>query len=275
MPLIAITREMGSCGTEIAAKVANALSIPLVHHEIPDRVASRWAVRREVVLDLKAARPTRFNGFRALAHRNAAYVSAEVLSIAAARSVVFRGWGAAQMFYKVPHALSVHVGAPFKVRLARMLERTSLEKRLVKNIVRENDEIRAQLAREYYGRDWCDPDGYDLAINTGRSSVDDAVEQILTLARSPTFQETPKSTRALENLRLEALARATLYSNPVTRDLHIHIKASEEELVLGGIVDDGDQREEIIRTLSNISRGISITSRLRAPTDYYTRTSSI
>lgn len=275
MPLIAITRKMGAFGTEIATKVANALTIPLVHHEIADLVVSRWGAQKEVIVDPKAAGQAYYKKFRGLAQRNVVYVSSEILAIAAARSTVFRGWGAAQLLYKVPHALCVHIGAPFKVRLARILERTSLDNRSGERIVRESDGIRAQLVREYYKVDWNDPNGYDLAINTGRTSVDDAVEQIITLARSETFRETQRTTRILENLDLEACARATLYRNPLTRDLRIHIKASGDELILGGVVDDGDQREQVIRTLSNMSRKISITSRLRAPTDYYTRTSSI
>lgn len=275
MPLIAIAREMGALGTEIATKIANTLTIPLVHHEIADLAVSRWGAQKELINDLRAARPTPFNRFRGLAHRNVAYVNSEILSAAAARSAVFRGWGAAQLLFKVPHAICVHIGAPFKVRLARVLERASVDKRSGERIVRENDGVRAELVREYYKLDWNDPNGYDLAINTGRTSVDDAVEQILTLARSPPFQETQGRTRTLENLALEACARATLYGNPATRDLRIHIEASGDELILGGIVDDGDQREQVIRTLSRISRRISITSRLRAPTDYQTRTSSL
>lgn len=275
MALIGITREMGAYGTDIAAGVAKALGIPLVHHEIADRVASRWRIQKEVVLDPGTIAPTPYKGFRSAAVRNVAYVSLEILSIAAAGSAVFRGWGAAQLFYRLPHAVSVHIGAPFKVRVARMRERLNLEMNLVKRIVHDNDVIRARLSREYFGCNWADPNEYDVAINTARSSVDDAIEEILALAGRPGFQVTPKTNRILENMRLEKLAYATLYSSRATRDLRIHVKASGAELIVGGIVDDGDQREEVIHALSNMERGISVTYRLRAPTDYRVRTSSI
>ena len=34
MPLIAMTREMGSLGKDVAKGVADALGIPIMHHEI-------------------------------------------------------------------------------------------------------------------------------------------------------------------------------------------------------------------------------------------------
>lgn len=275
MALIAITREMGSCGTEIAARVADALSIPVAHNEIPDLVASRWAEDKAKLVDPKAVMPTRFTWLRSWSTRVVAYIASEVLSIATTRTAVFRGWGAAQLFRKVPHALTVHIGAPFKVRLERMQERTNLDKRSVERALRENDAIRGQLCYVYYGSNWRDPDEYDLELNTGQLSVDDAVEEILTLARRPTFQETPETMGTLSALQLEALARATLYKNPATRDCRIQLKVSDDELVLGGMVDDGGQREEVMRVLSSISPRMSITSRLRAATDYRTRESSI
>lgn len=275
MALIAIQRELGSCGTQIAEKVAAMLHSPLVHREIADRAADRWAVPRETLLDFHAMSPPSLQGFNSAAMRNFAYLRLEVLSTAAKGNVVFRGWGAAQLFYKVPHALSVHIGAPVKARISRVQERLGLSKKSAQLLLHENDAIRVQLAREYLDINLHNPNAYDLSINTARSSVEDAVEEIVALSRRPTFQESPESRQKLENLRLEALARATLFSNPSTQDLRIHIKAAAGELILGGIVSGGNQREEIIRTLSGISPGLSITSRIRAATDYRTRTSSI
>jgi Cytidylate kinase-like family len=275
MALIAITREMGSCGAEIAARLANALTIPVVHQEIPELVESHWGEEKAKLLDPKAILPTGSKWLCSWSDRAVAFISAEILSIATTGSAVFRGWGAAQLFSKVPHALRVRIGAPFKVRLARMQEKTNWDRRTVERFLRENDAIRGRLVQVYYGRDWRDPDEYDLEINTGQLSVDDAVEEILTLARRPNFQEEPETTRILNAMRLEALARATLFANPATRDCRIHVRVSGDEMMLGGIVNDGSQREEVIRTLAGISPDISITSRLRIPTDYRARASCI
>ena len=276
MPIVAVTREMGSFGTEIAERAAAAIGIPLMHHAVIDGVAARWGVDRKLLLDLDFFRPPRVKHVRTQATYIAAQIGAEILGLAAkAEGAVFRGWGAAQLLFMVPHAVCVRIGAPFKVRLARLRERTRLGAADATRMLEDNDSTRAQLVRHHYRSDWRNYEGYDLVINTGRTSVDDAVSQILSLVRSPTFRETPKSSRVLANLRLEALARASLYANPATRQVRISIRADGTELHIGGIVDDGNQRDEVISTLGCIGTVVSVISRLRAPTDYRCRTSSI
>lgn len=57
MPQIAITREMGSLGIEVAEQVATELKLPLIHHEIIEHLADKMRVRRSHVqrlLDGKA-----------------------------------------------------------------------------------------------------------------------------------------------------------------------------------------------------------------------------
>ena len=43
MPLIAMTREMGSLGKEVAKGVGEALGIPVLHHEIIEPLADKFA----------------------------------------------------------------------------------------------------------------------------------------------------------------------------------------------------------------------------------------
>jgi cytidylate kinase len=43
----------------------------------------------------------------------------------------------------------------------------------------ETDSNRAAYSKQLYGRDWCDPDEYDLVVNTGRVSYQAAAQMIL------------------------------------------------------------------------------------------------
>ena len=43
----------------------------------------------------------------------------------------------------------------------------------------ETDSNRAAYIRQLYGRDWCDPDEYDLVVNTGRISYQATAELIM------------------------------------------------------------------------------------------------
>ena len=51
MPLIAMTREMGSLGKDVAAAVADRLGKPLVHHEIIDfKVSHPMGTRYKLIV---------------------------------------------------------------------------------------------------------------------------------------------------------------------------------------------------------------------------------
>src|SRR3990172_5153069 len=50
MPLIAMTREMGSLGKDVAAALADRLGKQVVHHEIIDNLASKMRLRKSHVI---------------------------------------------------------------------------------------------------------------------------------------------------------------------------------------------------------------------------------
>jgi cytidylate kinase len=58
MPLVTISRQLGSWGDEIAQDVANALGVSLVDREIIARVAQRMDAPEEVVNDIEEKSPT-------------------------------------------------------------------------------------------------------------------------------------------------------------------------------------------------------------------------
>ena len=52
MPVVAITREMGSLGNEVAQGLGSELGLPVIYHEVIDHLADRMRVRRSHVIRL-------------------------------------------------------------------------------------------------------------------------------------------------------------------------------------------------------------------------------
>src|SRR3954466_9510685 len=50
MPIIAITREMGSLGKDVAQRLGEALNLPVIYHEVIDHLAERMRVRKTHVI---------------------------------------------------------------------------------------------------------------------------------------------------------------------------------------------------------------------------------
>jgi hypothetical protein len=142
-------------------------------------------------------------------------------------------------------------------------------------LIRESDDVKARLARDHAHLDWTKPDGYDLIINTGRTSVSEAVNEISALALARSRSGANGLERDIEDARLEALARATLLQNRATASLPLSIRCGAKGLLVTGILDSGDQRETVVAALSNAIHQVPIVAQIRARTDYRTRTSSI
>ena len=210
MPLIAITREMGSLGKDVARGLGDALGLPVVYHEVIDSLADRMRVRKSHVIRL-------LDGSAGLLERLtpdktslSIFTADEIFSIAAlGRGAIIRGWGATQLLREVPHAVCVRVCAPFEVRQRRMMERVGSDDReLVAEEIRNNDEAHAAIVRRHFDVSWGDAEHYDLVVNTARVRVEECVFKILSLVRSPQFAETEATRRKLYDLTLAARERA-------------------------------------------------------------------
>ena len=254
MPLIAMTREMGSLGKDVAAGVAGALSIPVLHHEIIEPLANKMRLRKSHVIKLLEGHPSLFERLTADQTSLSIYTAEETFRLAAEHpGAVVRSWGAANLLRQVAHVVCVRVCAPKALRVQRMKERMkSSDDALVAREVDDNDEAHAAIVRRHFGVDWRDADHYDLVLNTERLSVGECVQNVLNVVRQPAFRETRESHARLKNLALEARVRSALRQDPVTRNQRFAIHADAGRIALKGIVDATREK----RRISDLVHGV-------------------
>src|SRR5919206_2897583 len=123
MPLIAITREMGSLGKDAPAALGEELALPVIYHEVIDHLADRMRVRKSHVIRLLDGSAGLLERLTADKTSLSIFTADEIYAIAARGGAIIRGWGATHLLRDVPHAVSVRVCAPFEVRKRRMMER--------------------------------------------------------------------------------------------------------------------------------------------------------
>ena len=270
MPLIAITREMGSLGIEVAEQVAAELKLPLIHHEIIEHLADKMRVRKSHVERLLDGKAGILEKLTADKTSMSIYTAAETMDLAARDGgCVLRGWGAAQLLRTVPHAVCVRVCAPVELRKQRMLERLgSSDQEFIDAEIKISDEAHAAIIRRHFGVNWQDAELYDLVFNTERVSVGECVEDVLKLVRSPAFAETPASKIRLADLKMAALIKSALREHAPTRSVQISIEANDGAIALEGIVDSAGQRAEVERTVRGVAGVRAIENRLRSRDDF-------
>src|SRR5262245_5937989 len=183
MPVIAITREMGSLGKDVATGLGEALGVPVVYQEVIEHLADRMRVRRSHVIKLLDGKAGLFERLTADQTSLFIHTADEIIDIALQGSgAVIRGWGATHLLRDVPHAVTVRVCAPRDVRRQRMMERLRTEDAaLVAEEIHRSDEAHTAIVKRHYGLQWSDPEHYDLVLNTERVSVQECVDEVLRL----------------------------------------------------------------------------------------------
>src|SRR5213595_4313428 len=172
-PVITITRQYASGGSDVARLVAVALDWTVIDNEFVDQVAQRAGLPAAEVAQLEERAPGLLERLaRTLAvaspemflasaaappvERDEAtivQVTERVIAEAAAHGrIVLVGRGAQAVLAQRPDALHVYVVArkPWRVKLA--VERLGVNPAEVEHVVDETDRRRDQYVRSYYGR---------------------------------------------------------------------------------------------------------------------------
>ena len=267
MPVIAITREMGSLGKEVAAGIGEALGIPVLYHEVVDPLADRMRVRKSHVirlLDGNAGLLERLTADRTSMHL---YSSDEIIACAMqGKGAVIRGWGATHVLRDVSHVVCVRVCAPLELRKQRMMERLETddaEKVAVE--IHINDEAHGAIMRRNFGIQWGDPERYDVVLNTKRVRIEHCVDEVLGLVRSPEFAETGESRQQLEDLALTASVRAALRRAPETRDISLSVTSRSGRVTLAAVSGGTDGLLTAVEVVAAVPGVRDIEYRAHAP----------
>jgi cytidylate kinase len=267
MPLVAMTREMGSLGMDVARILESELKVPLVYHEMINNLADKMRLRKSHVIRLLGGRANLLERLTADKTSLSIYTADEILQVAS-KGAVMRGWGAAHLLRPVKHAIRVRVCAPFEVRVKRMMSRLDTDDReAVAEEIRNSDEAQGAITRRHFDVDWQDPEGYDLSLNTERMSIERCADEIIQLSKQPEFSETDESRRALADLALQASIRAALRADPQTRALSFAVDSDSAKVRMRGIVETREESNSAVRVVMGVPGVMAVKNELRVTAD--------
>jgi len=201
-PLVTITRQYASGGSEVARLVAERLGWTLIDNEFVDQVARLAGVSRDEV----ARREERAPGLLERLARTLAVASPEmfittagapapveadevtlvkmterVIAEAAAEGrVVLVGRGAQAVLASRPNALHVYLVASRQFRRQLAVEKLGVDPSNVDKTMQETDRQRDEYVKTHYNRDRQDLTQYDMVLNAERLGFEGAAELIVT-----------------------------------------------------------------------------------------------
>ena len=118
MPVIAMTREIGSLGTDVAAGVAQRLGLEIVRSEAAaNHVARRLGVAVGAVTRYLEGSASLLERWQIDRRKLFKYAAEEILGIAQQGNVLIKGWGAATLLRDLPPEVAILTAVSFTVAL--------------------------------------------------------------------------------------------------------------------------------------------------------------
>ncbi len=191
---IAISRECGSNGTQVAEQLGKRLQWEVLDKSILDLVADRYCLSRSglELVDEKAINWA-YDTLGLYLHSGA--ISHEKYMVYLERIIrlnsrnhhaIYIGRGA-NFFLPRERGLSVRIIAPKTFRVENIMRRNNMTKAKAKRLIQETDHGREDFVKHFCRSSNCDPHRYDLILNMEFLDVDQAtsfVHQLL-LERFP------------------------------------------------------------------------------------------
>ncbi|MDB4888247.1 MAG: cytidylate kinaselike family protein [Gemmatimonadetes bacterium] len=202
MPIVTITRQYGSGGSEVAERVARTLGWHLYDNSVVDEVAARLGLTvaevsaREERLPSLSERlaeaislaspevmPTVGDVAVAPSEERIVQVTQRVIEEAVlAGPAVLVGRGAQCLLATRSDALHVFCYAPIEALTAYVVTNLGLSRDEAKKKVLETNARREEYVKRHWSREWRDLSNYHVCVNTAWLGLDGAAELVARMA---------------------------------------------------------------------------------------------
>jgi cytidylate kinase len=243
MVAIAMTREMGTLGKDVAQGIADSLGLKVIHSELIEHdLATRLGVQDSAVHHYLEGSASLLERWKIDQKKLSRYTAEEILEFAQGGNVVIRGWGAVAVLRAVPHVLRVRVCAPMPFRERVIMERLELkDPSEARSEIERNDAAHERIMRGFFRVSWQDPQLYHLVLNTGSVPVETCVRVVRLLTDDPAFQETEASRAILADKLIETRVRTALGALASERTIGtgLNIVVTAGKVTLSGVIGQG------------------------------------
>ncbi len=188
LPPITVSMEAGSGGSVVARQIAERLGFDLFHREIIQAIAESGHISADKLEAMEKARYSGVQDFIASllddrylwpgVYRD--HLKKVVNAVGMRGGAVIVGRGA---IFILPRAetLSVRVVAPLEVRVQNVSRTFKVSDEQARKRISNRDSKRAAFVKTTFNADIADTIHYDLILNTGKLSIEEAAETVSTM----------------------------------------------------------------------------------------------
>jgi len=254
MAVITISREMGTGAYQVAREVAKKLKYLLVDGAKIAELAPQYGLSPEGAERVDEKPPAYITAEDRLHAAQLKTIELILLECARKGNVILYGRGGQDLLKGLGNVLRVRIVAPFDERVEKFAEREWIDPDLARELIRKNDHQRGGFIHFYFDRDWRDPLGYDLVINTSRLSAGATVDMIVAAARDGRLKEAEAdANEVLDGAILCKRVEAELLRSGKVENMHFRITSSEGVVNLSGHVHSDDEKSKAVKTAAKVS----------------------
>jgi cytidylate kinase len=207
MSIITISRGSYTHGGKVAEKVAQKLGYECISRDLLLEISDEYNISEIKLTRAIRDAPSFLERYTFGREKYINYIRAAILGHLSKDNIVYHGFAGHFFLKDIPHVLKVRIIADMKYRIECMMNREGVSEKKAEIMVNEVDEERRRWSQKLYDIDTWDSRLYDLVINIGKITIDDAVDIIFNTVKLSPFQTTPESQKIIDGLFVEAKKR--------------------------------------------------------------------
>jgi cytidylate kinase len=261
MTVLAMTGEIGSLGTDVAAGLAAKLGLKIIRSElVADSVAGRLGIKAKAFLRHMDGTASLIERWRIDRRKLVHYASEEIPRLAQQGNVLIKSWGAATPLRDLPQVISVRVCAPIDFRVRVLMHRFGIDAGTARAQIGRCDAARARTMNTYFNVEHEDARLYHLVVNTDRLSVQTCVKTIAELVESREFSDNAVVRSALADKLVEARISSAFaeHISVAMAPLGVSVSVTNGKVTLGGMSCSGGLRQRAETIAGTVAGALQI-----------------
>jgi cytidylate kinase len=233
MAIITISRGCFSHGQEIAEKVADMLGYECISREVLVEAAKLFNVSEKKLVKSLHDAPTILERISNGKTKYLEDIKAVLLGYARKGNMVYHGHAGHLLLTEIPKVLKIRILAEIEDRIAFLQQKKNVSREQALLDIENEDQHRIQWTRYLYKMDVNDPKLYDIVINIGNLTIDNACEIICLAAKSDAYLMTDESKQALDDAAITSYINAALQSicdaQVSVKNGEVHVKVAAQK----------------------------------------------
>ena len=253
MSIITISRGTMSGGEKLAHLLCEKLGYKCISREIIIKAADDYGVEEHKLFEAINKSPSILRKLTFEKERYLAFIQASLCEYAKDDNMIYHGHAGHFLLKGIKHVLKVRIIAEMPDRVKAAMERNNLSENEAEKYIERVDKERAKWTKFLYAEDWTSPKLYDLLINSTNLSIENSIDAIVNLVKTPMFQTTPESQKAMNDLLISSRVRAALARLPLVNLGYLEIRADNGNVTIIGRKKSQEISDSVLSTTREVT----------------------